>query len=277
MKRPNVTLAELAYSQRHLAKMPVVIGHARLATSGAPEDNRNNHPFDNGRFVVIHNGIVTNDFEFDLQSECDSEAIIHALAETGKNASTIECIRHATTRLRGMVTAALLDRRDPGAIWLWKNKLGYDVHYTPHPQGLAAFCSLSMGLEATGLETMELDDDVAVRLAKNSATIFTLPPQVSYVPSDKYYDPKKTIPYVSEPVRDDILWPDVEENIINLINTDVTWTLPKHIKDMLLNEEDGRLVDCIPIHVGAKNDYLGIYISFEDGKWNLTVNVESEE
>lgn len=37
-----------------------VIGHNRFATEGDPNDNRNNHPFWNDNYVLVHNGVITN-------------------------------------------------------------------------------------------------------------------------------------------------------------------------------------------------------------------------
>lgn len=58
-----------------------LVGHTRQATQGAPEDNRNNHPFKCGTVLGVHNGIihnwreVRNKFNLNLKGSCDSEVI----------------------------------------------------------------------------------------------------------------------------------------------------------------------------------------------------------
>ena len=37
-----------------------IVGHNRLGTGGDPKDNRNNHPFWNDKYIMVHNGTITN-------------------------------------------------------------------------------------------------------------------------------------------------------------------------------------------------------------------------
>lgn len=67
------------------AKSMVV--HCRYATHGSPGKNENNHPFEQGRYAMIHNGVI-GDFreiakseKVALTSECDSEVILRVFAK----------------------------------------------------------------------------------------------------------------------------------------------------------------------------------------------------
>lgn len=69
-----------------------MIAHCRYATHGSPGKNENNHPFESGRWAMIHNGIISEYREIcrkegvSMTSECDSEVILRVFAKhTGKN------------------------------------------------------------------------------------------------------------------------------------------------------------------------------------------------
>jgi glutamine phosphoribosylpyrophosphate amidotransferase len=76
----------------------VVIGHTRLATTGAPAVNGNNHPHLAGDWALVHNGFIPAHEEkaaklrLPLHSQCDSEILVQALCHYGERAGPDVCL-----------------------------------------------------------------------------------------------------------------------------------------------------------------------------------------
>ncbi len=98
----------------------LLIGHARFATHGSPQQNKNNHPFvsDDGRWMVIHNGVLNDDVAVDIppRGECDSELILRMLDERGleRTVAAMEQFRRSSFACRALATA---ERR----LYAWRN------------------------------------------------------------------------------------------------------------------------------------------------------------
>ena len=76
----------------------MAIGHARLATTGAPAVNGNNHPHLAGDWALVHNGFIPGHEEkaatlrLPLRSQCDSEILAQALCGYGERAGPEVCL-----------------------------------------------------------------------------------------------------------------------------------------------------------------------------------------
>jgi len=103
------------------------IGHTRWATHGAPSA-RNAHPHlsNNGRVVVVHNGIVENFLELKdeltaegvaFQSETDTETIVH-LAEHHQSTGIglVEAARRTFQQIEGANVVVLMSADEPDKI-----------------------------------------------------------------------------------------------------------------------------------------------------------------
>lgn len=101
------------------------IGHTRWASHGTPTDE-NAHPVsdDEGRFFVVHNGIIENDAEIRkeligkgqvFQTETDTEIVPRLLLEydTGDLEETVRRIR---PRLEGAFALAIMSQSEPDKI-----------------------------------------------------------------------------------------------------------------------------------------------------------------
>ena len=86
------------------------IGHTRWATHGAPTDtNAHPHTSNDGRFAVVHNGIIENYLElrreltdrgYHFESQTDTEVIVH-LVEMYYSGDLRKAVRKTAARLRG--------------------------------------------------------------------------------------------------------------------------------------------------------------------------------
>ena len=101
------------------------IGHTRWATHGAPTDaNSHPHASGDGRFAVVHNGIIENWAELRreleaegcrFESETDTEVIAH-LVERAYEGDLLKAVMKAALRLRGSYAAAVVCADEPGRI-----------------------------------------------------------------------------------------------------------------------------------------------------------------
>ena len=102
------------------------IGHTRWATHGAPTDiNAHPHVSNNGRFSVVHNGIIENYLElrdeltkkgYRFDSQTDTEVIVHLL-ELYDSGDFKETVMKATARLTGSYALGILCADHPGTIF----------------------------------------------------------------------------------------------------------------------------------------------------------------
>src|SRR5215207_9169024 len=107
----------------HPASGSVGIGHTRWATHGVPAE-RNSHPHISmdGRFVVVHNGIVENYLELrqslmaegvEFLSETDSEVIAHLVARCAAQGDVTTATREAVQQLKGAHAIVVMNADQP--------------------------------------------------------------------------------------------------------------------------------------------------------------------
>ena len=102
------------------------VGHTRWATHGAPtEENAHPHLSNDGRFAVVHNGIIENYLElreeliadgYRFQSETDTEVIVH-LIEMYYRGSVREALVRTMNRLRGSYALGVICTEEPEKIF----------------------------------------------------------------------------------------------------------------------------------------------------------------
>ncbi len=108
------------------------IGHTRWATHGVP-NKTNSHPHQSldGRFVLVHNGVIDNDevlkdkyfVTHPFKSETDTEIVVELLSYYVRKYSDVEvAIRHLMKRLHGSYALAILDKENPNVLYAVKNK-----------------------------------------------------------------------------------------------------------------------------------------------------------
>ncbi|MFM2134710.1 MAG: hypothetical protein RL021_110 [Bacteroidota bacterium] len=104
------------------------MGHTRWATHGEPND-RNAHPHysQNGRFAIIHNGIIENYSSIktelkkrghEFKSDTDTEVLVHLIEDIYENAgvSLDEAVRLALGEVIGAYAIVILSHEHPGEL-----------------------------------------------------------------------------------------------------------------------------------------------------------------
>ncbi|MFZ5827592.1 MAG: glutamine--fructose-6-phosphate transaminase (isomerizing) [Bacillota bacterium] len=101
------------------------IGHTRWATHGRPSDaNSHPHTDEEGRFVVIHNGIIENYLQLKevlqqhghiFQSETDTEVVPH-LIESYYEGDIVEAVRKVAKMLKGAYALGVMCQQEPDKI-----------------------------------------------------------------------------------------------------------------------------------------------------------------
>ena len=121
-------IANLCEKTRDGADIPGTtgIGHTRWATHGAPtEENAHPHLSNDGRFAVVHNGIIENymqlrdeliDDGYHFESETDTEVIVH-LIEMYYRGDVREALLKTTNRLQGSYALGVICSEEPGKIY----------------------------------------------------------------------------------------------------------------------------------------------------------------
>ena len=102
------------------------IGHTRWATHGAPtEDNAHPHLSNDGRFAIVHNGIIENylllreeliEDGYHFDSETDTEVIVH-LIEMYYRGDMREALIKTTNRLSGSYALGVICTEEPDRIY----------------------------------------------------------------------------------------------------------------------------------------------------------------
>ena len=102
------------------------IGHTRWATHGAPtEENAHPHLSNDGRFAVVHNGIIENYLAlreeltgrgYHFESETDTEVIVH-LIEMYYHGNVRDALIRTANRLRGSYALGVICSEEPGKLY----------------------------------------------------------------------------------------------------------------------------------------------------------------
>lgn len=148
------------------------IGHTRWATHGVPsEDNAHPHVSEDGRFFLVHNGVIGNfaqlkeEYLSDVTfvSETDTEVIVQLVAHFVKSGmSTLDAFKKVLAVVDSSSSYAfvLIDKADPDKLYVAKNKsplligIGDDFNVV---------CSDAMAMLNVTHDFMELaDGDVVV-------------------------------------------------------------------------------------------------------------------
>lgn len=127
---PAEEFVKLPVWKRRALSAKSVIVHCRFATHGDPARNENNHPFTQGRYALIHNGVIgsyktlARTHDVTLLTECDSEVILRIVAKyaKGKNLRDgMEKWAQSVAYSSGDYAIAVLDKKT-GRVRLMRNE-----------------------------------------------------------------------------------------------------------------------------------------------------------
>ena len=154
------------------------IGHTRWATHGAPtEPNAHPHTSNDGRFAVVHNGIIENYLElreeltrkgYHFESETDTEVVVH-LVEMYYKGDLKQAVMRTSARLQGSYALGIVCADEPGKIFAVREAspliLGVGI-------GENYFASDVTALVAYTRNAIYLEDGEFAELTPDSMTVF---------------------------------------------------------------------------------------------------------
>lgn len=155
------------------------VGHTRWATHGvASRDNAHPHVSEDGRFYLVHNGVLTNYLalketyleDVHFVSQTDTEVAVQLIAYFAKTEqlSAKEAFRKALTLIDGSYAFVMVDRDDPDTLYVAKNKsplligVGDDFNVV---------CSDALAMLNETKDFIEIHDREMVTLTKQSIQI----------------------------------------------------------------------------------------------------------
>lgn len=157
------------------------IGHTRWATSGVPSvANAHPHVSNDGRFYLVHNGVLTNAKELAAQylqdvtliSDTDTEVAVQLVAKFVRTGFTpVDALRKVMQLVEGSYAFALADRDDVDTLYVAKNKSPLLI---AKGEGFNAIASDALALLDRTHEFIELHDEELVVLTKDDIRIETI-------------------------------------------------------------------------------------------------------
>ncbi len=169
------------------------IGHSRLVTNGAQENNANNQPVIAGGMVCIHNGIITNDEalwrrhpDLKREYEVDTEVLLRLIRRhESAGLARMDAVRAAFSEIQGCASVAVLFDDADELLLATNNGSLYRMHSKPH--GIFVFASeeyilsalarrreLSRVFAAAAVERIEPGKGCWINLADLSIRTFDL-------------------------------------------------------------------------------------------------------
>ena len=154
------------------------IGHTRWATHGKPsENNAHPHTSQNGRFVLVHNGVIENYLDIkntylaghDFKGQTDTEIAVHLIGKFAEEGlSLLDAFKKALHIIRGSYAFALVDSEDADVIYVAKNKSPLLVGLG---EGYNMVCSDAMAMIRETSQFMEIHDQELVIVRKDSVEV----------------------------------------------------------------------------------------------------------
>ena len=154
------------------------IGHTRWATHGpATVENAHPHTSPNGRFVLVHNGVIENYTQIKEQyladvnfySDTDTEVAVTLVEHfSNEGIDTKAAFLKALSVIEGSYAFSLIDNEDPDTLYAAKNKSPLLVGLG---EGFNLICSDAMAAIQMTNQYLEIHDKELVTLTENHVQI----------------------------------------------------------------------------------------------------------
>lgn len=176
---------KLSVLKSHLKSAPdqmhLGIGHTRWATHGEPSKvNAHPHLGENGKIVLVHNGIIENYAElkmeleaegFHFKSKTDTEVAAHLIEYYYKKGNFAEAFRQAVRRMKGFYAFVAISREEPEKLFAFKRSNPLVVGIGRNEHFVASDVSALLPYTR---KVIYLEDEEFVELSKNSVKILSL-------------------------------------------------------------------------------------------------------
>ncbi|MEG0188447.1 MAG: glutamine--fructose-6-phosphate transaminase (isomerizing), partial [Algoriella sp.] len=174
-----------------LDKTPHIgIGHTRWATHGVPNDvNSHPHMSNNGRLVLVHNGIIENyesikkllkEKGYVFHSDTDTEVLVNFIQffQEEQNLNLTDAVRLALNEVIGAYAIAVLDKEEKDTIVVGRLGsplaigIGEDEFFVASDASpFIEFTKDAIYLEDGDMATITLNNEVDIRTIKNNEPV----------------------------------------------------------------------------------------------------------
>lgn len=133
-----------------------LVVHNRFMTQASAKKNRNNHPFQKGRWTLVHNGVIRNDNELRAEhkkikkhSGCDSFSFLYLFesnynkllkTDLSESKRVLKAIKKTVKKIEGYFSIAVMNNLT-GKLYYFKCSTAQ--FYFGYNRGKLAFCSTS--------------------------------------------------------------------------------------------------------------------------------------
>jgi glucosamine 6-phosphate synthetase-like amidotransferase/phosphosugar isomerase protein len=184
----------------------VVIAHTRYLTKGVATNMNNNHPFDIGNVVGLHNGSAKNDdFLFGKYKEnfkrigqVDSEIVFQLINHYNREDISLLGLKNALedTNLRGLFALAFVHKNSPNMLHLIKQDKPMHLAYWKEA-GIIIFNSIDEYIEKAFRKLERVGSSLGVSNAKQDVKILS-------VGTDKYFTINADATTLEEAVSEEV-------------------------------------------------------------------------
>ena len=104
------------YKKDYSTKTNIIIGHCRKSSGSKADNNNNNHPFEDTKGILIHNGSVDRMDKIEdyiYKGDCDSEVLLSHITTNG--------IPNGLKEVQGSAAVAYINNTNKSEIFLWRD------------------------------------------------------------------------------------------------------------------------------------------------------------